>query len=225
MIERNGTIKMKRKIYITLTIIWMIIIFCFSARNGVTSTGDSHYIGMKVGEVFVPGFEQWSEQRQLAFAQKADFPIRKSAHAMEYALLGFLFAGAVSAKTKEQGKQDDTRKKISKIKQNQSIQKENIPNQNIENKGKKDKKVKNIISQDKNRKNVSSQKETIQNKTLYLAAWIGSAMYAMTDELHQLFVPGRSGRIADVLLDSTGAAVGVCFFLIIQRWKKNALRK
>lgn len=38
---------MKRKIYIILTIIWMITIFCFSARNGVTSTGDSHYIGMR----------------------------------------------------------------------------------------------------------------------------------------------------------------------------------
>ena len=57
-----------------------------------------------------------------------------------------------------------------------------------------------------------------EHKKLYLAAWIGSAFYAMTDEFHQLFVPGRSGRVADVLLDSTGAAVGVCLFLIIQMW-------
>ena len=72
----------------------MITIFCFSARNGVTSTGDSHYIGMKIGEVFVPGFDQWNSTRQLAFAQKVDFPIRKSAHAMEYALVRFFSACA-----------------------------------------------------------------------------------------------------------------------------------
>lgn len=96
---------MKRKIYIILTIIWMITIFCFSARNGVTSTGDSHYIGMKIGEVFVPEFDQWNSTRQLAFAQKVDFPIRKSAHAMEYALLGFLITGSFITNAKERKKQ------------------------------------------------------------------------------------------------------------------------
>ncbi|MEL1133819.1 VanZ family protein [Desulfitobacterium sp. THU1] len=29
--------------------------------------------------------------------------------------------------------------------------------------------------------------------------------------MHQLFVPGRSGQIKDVLLDSGGAIVGVVF--------------
>lgn len=32
--------------------------------------------------------------------------------------------------------------------------------------------------------------------------------YAVTDEIHQLFVPGRSGRMVDVLIDSAGAVVG-----------------
>ncbi|MEA5024001.1 hypothetical protein SDC9_15252 [bioreactor metagenome] len=32
--------------------------------------------------------------------------------------------------------------------------------------------------------------------------------YAVSDEVHQLFVPGRSGQIKDVLLDSGGAIVG-----------------
>lgn len=51
------------------------------------------------------------------------------------------------------------------------------------------------------------------------------AIYAVTDELHQLFVPGRSGRITDVLIDGAGAAFGmaiawaICF--ILSRRKKN----
>ena len=38
--------------------------------------------------------------------------------------------------------------------------------------------------------------------------------YAISDEVHQLFVPGRSGELRDVLIDSTAGAVGVatsCF--------------
>ena len=43
---------------------------------------------------------------------------------------------------------------------------------------------------------------------------IGLAMiicmaYAMSDEIHQLFIPGRAGQIKDVLIDSSGALVGV----------------
>ena len=42
---------------------------------------------------------------------------------------------------------------------------------------------------------------------------IGIAMlYACTDELHQMFVPGRSGEVRDVLIDTAGAAVGVAVY-------------
>lgn len=34
-------------------------------------------------------------------------------------------------------------------------------------------------------------------------------LYAMSDEYHQLFVPGRGGQIKDVMIDSAGAIVGV----------------
>ena len=35
------------------------------------------------------------------------------------------------------------------------------------------------------------------------------AVYAATDEFHQRFVPGRSGQLRDVLIDSCGGAIGV----------------
>ena len=33
--------------------------------------------------------------------------------------------------------------------------------------------------------------------------------YAVTDELHQLLVPGRRGSVVDVLIDAVGVAIGV----------------
>jgi VanZ family protein len=43
-----------------------------------------------------------------------------------------------------------------------------------------------------------------------------STFYAITDEIHQTFIPGRSGQITDVLLDASGAATGsLLFFLFV----------
>ncbi len=40
------------------------------------------------------------------------------------------------------------------------------------------------------------------------AAAIGIA-YAVTDEVHQAFVPGRQGAVRDVLIDAVGVLIGV----------------
>ena len=42
-----------------------------------------------------------------------------------------------------------------------------------------------------------------------LGAFALGTLYAASDELHQLFVPGRSGELRDVLLDALGVAAGV----------------
>lgn len=34
-------------------------------------------------------------------------------------------------------------------------------------------------------------------------------LYAISDETHQLFVPGRGGQAKDVIIDSAGAVVGI----------------
>jgi VanZ family protein len=36
-------------------------------------------------------------------------------------------------------------------------------------------------------------------------AWAATVSYAVSDEVHQTFVPGRSGRALDVLIDACGA--------------------
>lgn len=48
-------------------------------------------------------------------------------------------------------------------------------------------------------------------------AIIIAALYACSDEIHQLFVAGRAGRVSDVLVDSAGAIVGLALFLLINK--------
>lgn len=142
--------ELHRKIFLVLMVLWMVMIFLFSSRSGELSAEDSTHAGMLVGEMFVPGFEQWSEQEQLEFAQRIDHPVRKTAHAAEYALLALLAAG------------------------------------------------------------VLIRKETTLGAGIVFPLAV-TAAYAATDEIHQLFVAGRSGQISDVLLDSAGALAGLLF--------------
>lgn len=51
--------------------------------------------------------------------------------------------------------------------------------------------------------------------TLILYSTIFSFIYACSDEIHQLFSPGRSGSFADVLLDTSGAFIGSLLLVTI----------
>jgi VanZ family protein len=54
-----------------------------------------------------------------------------------------------------------------------------------------------------------------------LLALVVVALYATTDEIHQLFVPTREGRIGDVMLDSAGAALGLLGIWVAGRWRRR----
>ena len=59
-----------------------------------------------------------------------------------------------------------------------------------------------------------------ENKRIMVSLCIG-AIYAISDEIHQLFVPGRSGQITDILLDSMGVLLGILLVLTgIEVYKK-----
>jgi len=51
------------------------------------------------------------------------------------------------------------------------------------------------------------------------------ALYAASDEFHQLFVEGRSGRFTDVCIDTAGAAAGTLLFMLLlyflKRWNEK----
>ena len=40
-------------------------------------------------------------------------------------------------------------------------------------------------------------------------------LYACTDEIHQLFVPGRAGKFTDVLIDTTGGIIMLLFIALV----------
>lgn len=47
-----------------------------------------------------------------------------------------------------------------------------------------------------------------------LLAIIISLLYAISDEIHQLYIPGRSGEVRDVIIDTLGASTGVLLFVL-----------
>ena len=51
-------------------------------------------------------------------------------------------------------------------------------------------------------------------------------LYAVSDEIHQEFVPGRAGRFSDVMIDTSGALLGVVLVLaavsIVLRLRKKS---
>ncbi len=52
------------------------------------------------------------------------------------------------------------------------------------------------------------------NKKIIISWFIGTA-YAVLDEVHQLFVFGRSGEFRDVCIDSLGVMTGIMILLLI----------
>ena len=54
-------------------------------------------------------------------------------------------------------------------------------------------------------------------------AFIIGSLYSVSDELHQVFVPGRSGEGKDVLLDSAGVLLGVLLLRLLLHLRKKRL--
>ncbi len=150
----------KRKIFLGLAILWMLVIFAFSAQKSAESTrlsnGAGRYVVTAVNEVMDKG---WNEDTVEKYALAIDHPVRKLAHATEYAILALLWFGALGSKLK-------------------SVE----------------------------------------------IAFI----YACTDEIHQLFVPGRAGLFTDVLIDTSGAVVAMLilwFLCFIHKRLRSVYKK
>ncbi len=150
-------------IFLIAAIMWMCVIFWFSAQPAVESTQMSMTFGKKICSIFVPGYSKLDSEEQYKIAKNIEFPVRKSAHASEYAFLAILWYGYFKYKF---------------------------------------------------------QKKLI--KARFIFPWLIATLYAATDEIHQLFVVGRSCQLRDVMIDSTGAVVGIFIVYLISyrllRW-------
>lgn len=151
--------KKKARFYLftTLLLIWMTVIFSFSAQPAKKSGDLSEGVGRKVANMFVPDFQKWNEGKQKEYIESIDFFVRKTAHFTEYMVLGALWMLCIW--------------------------------------------------------NKPDGSDSFQKK---MGISIGaSALYAMSDEFHQLFVEGRAGRWMDVGIDTGGAITGVLITVVL----------
>ncbi len=55
----------------------------------------------------------------------------------------------------------------------------------------------------------------------YMLAYGLTVIYAVSDEIHQAFVPGRSAQLSDVCIDACGAAIGLLMICLWCRWRQR----
>ena len=60
-------------------------------------------------------------------------------------------------------------------------------------------------------------------KNSYLLSFFVCVLYASSDEFHQLFVPGRSGQVADIFIDLIGVVLGLSIYCLIKYFKSLRL--
>ncbi len=54
-----------------------------------------------------------------------------------------------------------------------------------------------------------------------ITAWLAGTLYAVTDEIHQSFVPGRSCELRDMGIDSCGVLTGVLAVSLVIWFKEH----
>lgn len=59
------------------------------------------------------------------------------------------------------------------------------------------------------------------NMKVVLLAVFFAFLYACSDEVHQLFVVGRSGQVKDVFIDTFGSFLGVLLYSFIYRFRRR----
>lgn len=145
-------------------IAWMGLIFSFSVETAAESTETSGGFIQFFMEKWIPGFSELTEAQQTAKIESVTYFVRKSAHFVVFAVLGFLTCAALRSCD-------------------------------------------------------------LSAKRAFIVADLIGALYAVSDEIHQAFVPGRACMIRDMLLDTCGVVTGaaaMCLILCIyDKLKKN----
>ena len=73
-----------------LLIVWMSLIFNFSAQTATESSDTSGGFSYKLASFFIEGFEDKTPEEQLEIIEEMSFPIRKTAHFCVFAGLSLL---------------------------------------------------------------------------------------------------------------------------------------
>lgn len=159
----------RKKLTGSLVVLWMIVIFAFSAQPAQQSSQVSSSLAYRIAKWQNDLFRYEKSEAELCDqSESMQLVIRKGAHMTEFAILALLLY----------------------------LYLKYYP---------------------------LSKKQTA---LLALGITIG---YAATDEFHQLFVPGRAGRLSDVCIDSLGGVLGIIisimFFHLHNKQKHRANEK
>lgn len=138
-------------------LLWMMVIFGFSAQTAEESTAISSGLIRQVIETITPEFSEMSAEEQTAIVDEWKTVVRKTAHMAEYAVLGVLSWITMGFY---------------------------FPR---------------------------------MRWRVGVAAGIG-LLYAITDEVHQIFVPDRGPGVLDVFIDFAGVCIGIAIAALITRW-------
>ena len=63
--------------------------------------------------------------------------------------------------------------------------------------------------------------KSISLPSAWLIPWLMGTAYAVTDEIHQFFVPERACAVTDMLIDSAGVAAGACILILINKARRK----
>ena len=99
MNQATKKLRARAAVFAVLAVLWMGVIFAYSAKTADESSAQSLRAGLLFGRIVHSDFADWPEAEQAAFAEKWDHPIRKTAHATEFAILGILWTGTIASYT------------------------------------------------------------------------------------------------------------------------------
>lgn len=146
-------------------VVWITVIFLFSAQNADNSTQTSSLPAEILAGFFEPSFEEFDDAYKNMLLDRCQFIVRKLAHFSVYTVLGILTYNAFRG----------------------------------------------------------FEKLSLRLSMLFSALFC--LIYAASDEVHQYFVPGRNCQLRDVLIDFSGAVLGIAltvlFIKLIGRLRKR----
>lgn len=208
---------------------WCVFIFVMSAQPADESTELSMGVVWHIIGFIVPGYDQMSPADQLYWQQALDHPVRKTAHFLEYAVLGALMLNAVVRVMGNQGDGEDAGQEgagqpaVNQPEASQmAVDKAEAGQPAVSQAGASQAQTsqENACPEDAAREaagRVSARHlPAIFSKPTFIA-WIFATAVAAFDEVHQVFVPGRAGMVSDVFLDAAGALVGVLLATLVSR--------
>ncbi len=140
-----------------------------------------------------------SEEQQKRCLEEVSYPVRKTAHVSEYAVLALLFFGSIYTAESVHRKKEGPELQIPMFMQPEEHRGEELMK----------------------RYEAYLRKKNFRSAELAAGtALLLSIVYAAADEVHQLFVSGRSGSPVDVMIDTAGALLALVVLLLVQ-WIRN----